>query len=536
MKAFSWKLASLILVMAVSIIYVMPTVVMYKKGLNQPDMWPNKKINLGLDLQGGMHLLLEVESEKAVANSLDSKVGDMRKRMFQSQIVPKLVKRLDSSVDLLTVQTDSGEPAAKFEELLKKEYPDLEIKSKSGDTTVTSYQLALIPAEAERIEKSAVDQALETIRNRIDQFGVAEPEIRKLGENRIQIQLPGIKDPENAKNLLGKTAVLQFRLVDDQHNVDQALNSSPPPDAEILYEVSKDPVTGAVISKTPYLIKKEVLLTGESLTDARVSYDTNDQQFFVSIDFDSRGARKFADITGQYINKRLAIVLDDMVYSAPVIQAKIVGGHARITGSFTQEEGKILAIALRAGALPAPVTTLEERTVGPALGMDAIKKGVFSMILGTVVVFLFMAIYYKMAGVIANVTLFLNILIMAAALAMFEATLTLPGIAGFVLTIGMAVDAHVLIYERVREELRLGKSPSAALAAGFERAALTIIDSNVTTLIAAVVLYQYGTGPVKGFAVTLSIGIVASLFTSLIVCEMFMSAMVKRSEDKPLSI
>lgn len=535
MKAFSWKLASLILVMVVSIIYIMPTVVMYTKGQSEPEMWPNKKINLGLDLQGGMHLLLEVQSDKAVTNSLDAKIGDMKKRMFQSQIIPKLVKRADNSLDL-TVQTDSGEPAAKFEELLKKEYPELVIKSKSGDTTTTDYLVSIIPDEAERIRKSAVEQALETIRNRIDQFGVAEPEIRRLGENSIQIQLPGIKDPKNAKNLLGKTAVLQFRLVDDQHDVQQALSSSPPPESEVLYEVTKDAVTGAVISKTPYLIKKEVLLTGESLTDARMSFDNMENQYFVSLDFDSKGAKKFGDITGQYINKRLAIVLDDAVYSAPVIQAKITGGRARITGNFTQEEGKVLAIALRAGALPAPVVTLEERTVGPALGLDAIKKGVMSMIIGTAVVFLFMMVYYRKSGAIANITLFMNIIIMAAALAMFDATLTLPGIAGFVLTIGMAVDAHVLIFERVREELRLGKSPSAGLAAGFERAALTIIDSNVTTLIAAVVLYQYGTGPVKGFAVTLSIGIVASLFTSLIVCEMIMEAMVKRSDDTTLSV
>ncbi len=521
--------------MAVSIIYIMPTAVMYSKGQSQPELWPNKKINLGLDLQGGMHLLLEVQSEKAVYLNLDARINELRKKMFQGQIVPKMVKRLENTATL-AIQTESGEPAAKFEELLKKEYPDLRIANKAGDTAVTDYKVNLIPEEADQIKKSAVDQALETIRNRIDQFGVAEPEIRKLGENRIQIQLPGIKDPKGAKELLGKTAVLQFRLVDEQHDVQQALGGNVPPESEILYETAKDPVTGAVIKKTPYLIKKEVSLTGEALTDARLSFNSMDNEYYVSLDFNREGARKFADITGQYLQKRLAIVLDDAVYSAPVIQSKIVGGHAQITGNFTQEEGKVLAIALRAGALPAPVVTLEERTVGPALGMDAIKKGVISMIIGTVVVFLFMAVYYKMSGVIANVTLFMNIIIMAAALAMVQATLTLPGIAGFVLTIGMAVDAHVLIFERIREELRNGLSPIAASEKGFERAALTIIDSNVTTLIAAVVLYQYGTGPVKGFAVTLSIGIIASLFTSLIVCEMIMDALIKRSDNKTLSI
>jgi preprotein translocase subunit SecD len=508
---------------------------MYSKGQSEPEVWPHKKINLGLDLQGGMHLLLVVQSEKAVQNNLDAKIVELRKKMFQNQIIPKIVKRVENGQNL-TIQTDSGEPAAKFEELLKKEYPELEIKSKSGDTVATEYQVSIIKIEAEQIKKTAVDQALETIRNRIDQFGVSEPEIRKLGENRIQIQLPGIKDPEGAKKLIDKTAVLNFRLVDDTHDVQQALSTNPLPDSEILYETTKDLVTGAVIKKIPYLVKKEVLLTGEYLTDARLSFDSMENQYFVSIDFDGKGARKFADITEQYLQKRLAIVLDNAVYSAPTIQSKIVGGHARITGNFTQEEGKVLAIALRAGALPAPVTVLSEAVVGPALGKDAIIKGTISMIVGTLVVFLFMVVYYKKSGAIANVTLFMNIIIMAAALAMVQATLTLPGIAGFVLTIGMAVDAHVLIFERIREELRLGLSPLAASEKGFERAALTIIDSNVTTLIAAIVLYQYGTGPVKGFAVTLSIGIIASMYTSLIVCEMLFNSMIRRLGNKPLSI
>jgi preprotein translocase subunit SecD len=535
LKAFSWKLASLILVMVVSVIYIMPTVSMYAKHQNKPELWPKKKINLGLDLQGGMYLLLEVKSEKAVENNLDNRLNDMKRNLFKNGVQPKALTRMENS-DVLLLQTDSGEPAAKFEALVKKEYPEFEIKSKTGDTVTTDYQFAYKQEESERIKKAAIDQSLETLRNRIDQFGVAEPEIRRLGENRIQVQLPGIKDPKGAKKLIGQTAVLQFRLVDEDHDVQSAMDGNAPPGTEVLYETEKDPVTDAVISKKPYLIKKEVLLTGEALSDARLSFDNMNNDYYVSIDFNSAGGRAFAEITDRFTHKKLAIVLDNNVYSAPVIQNKIVGGHAMITGRFTQESGKVLAIALRAGALPAPVEFLEERTVGPALGMDAIKKGVISMVIGTAIVFLFMAVYYKQAGLIANVTLFMNIIIMAAALAMVQATLTLPGIAGFVLTIGMAVDAHVLIFERTREEVRAGKSPIAAVAAGFERAVLTIIDSNVTTLIAAVVLYQYGTGPVKGFAVTLSIGIVASLFTSLIVCEMLMDAVVKRSNSKTLSI
>jgi preprotein translocase subunit SecD len=259
-------------------------------------------------------------------------------------------------------------------------------------------------------------------------------------------------------------------------------------------------------------------------------------EYYVTIDFDSKGGKKFASITEQNIHKRLAIILDNTVYSAPVIQSKIPGGHARITGNFSQEDGKILAVALRSGALPAPVEFLEERTVGPTLGMDSIHKGLMSMLIGTSVIFLFMLMYYKVSGLIADIALLLNVLLMSAGLAMLGATLTLPGIAGFILTIGMAVDANVLIYERMREELRLGQSPAAAVAAGFDKATLTILDSNVTTMVSSIVLYQFGTGPVKGFAVTLILGILGSLFTSLIVSRLFFDFLINKLNVKTLSI
>jgi preprotein translocase subunit SecD len=535
LKAFHLKLAGVILVMAIAVIFVLPTFVMYSKGQNEPLIWPHKKINLGLDLQGGVHLVLEVEIQKAIENLLDSKIYDLKKDLIQKQIVPRNIARQNGQNAIL-VSLESSDQSSSLEEILKKEFPELEIKNRNTDSGNYNFSIGLLNKEEERIKRNAVDQSLETIRNRIDQFGVSEPVIMKQGDNRILVELPGIKDTKRAKELIGKTAVLQFRLVDEEHDVQRALDSAPPPDSEILYEVKKDPLSGETISSTPLLIKKDVLLTGESLTDARLSIDSTNSEYFVSIDFDGKGAKKFASITEQNIKKRLAIVLDNTVYSAPVIQSKIPGGHARITGNFTQEDGKILSVALRSGALPAPVAFLEERTVGPSLGLDSIHKGLRSMLIGSLAVFLFMVLYYKGSGLIADIALLLNVLLMAAGLSILGATLTLPGIAGFILTIGMAVDSSVLIFERMREELRLGQSPAAAVAAGFEKATLTILDSNVTTMVSSIVLYQFGTGPVKGFAVTLILGILGSLFTSLIVSRLLFDVMISKLNVKTLSI
>jgi preprotein translocase subunit SecD len=390
--------------------------------------------------------------------------------------------------------------------------------------------------EAERIRKLAVDQALETIRNRIDQFGVSEPDIRNQGEERILIQLPGIKDTQRAKDLIGKTAQLEFKLLDEDHDVDSALKGNIPASSEILYETKEDPQSTGRTQKIPYLVKKRTALTGDYLTDARVQIDSQYNDPYVSITFDRKGARLFEQITEANVKKRLAIVLDDNVYSAPVIQEKIPGGEARITGNFTTEEARDLAIVLRAGALPAPVKILEERTVGPSLGTDSIRMGLLSMCVGGILVIFFMAIYYKGSGLVADFALILNILFIAGGLAGFGATLTLPGIAGIILTIGMAVDANVLIFERIREEMNLGKTPRAAVDAGYERATLTILDANVTTLIAALVLFQFGTGPVKGFAVTLSLGVVASLFTALVLTRAIFDFFLIQRKVKTISI
>jgi preprotein translocase subunit SecD len=523
LKNFSWKLILVLAVIAAGVIYVLPTF--------EPGLWPHKQISLGLDLQGGMHLVLEVDTAKAVEGQVERVTEEIRDQLKKERLRGVSLNRIAGNKISAIVQ--DPQTLEKFNELLKNDFDFLKRSQRMEDGTAT-ITLNLPESETENTKKLAVDQALETIRNRIDQFGVAEPDIRRQGEKRILIQLPGISDPERAKDLIGRTALLEFKLVDDAHDVNAAVKGDVPAGSEVLYRVEKNAETGRV-TKQPFLLKKRTLLTGANLTNARVDFD----QFnvpFVSITFDKRGARDFERITGDNVNKRLAIVLDDKVESAPVIQEKIAGGKARITGNFTLDEAKDLAIVLRAGALPAPVNILEERTVGPSLGADSIRKGLISMLIGGVLVVLFMVVYYKGAGAIADLALILNIILIAGGLAAARATLTLPGIAGIILTIGMAVDANVIIFERIREELALGRTARAAVDAGFNRATLTILDANVTTLIAAVVLFQFGTGPIKGFAVTLSLGVIASMFTALIVSRLIFDYMLGGRKLKTLSI
>ena len=511
LKSLRWRGAIVIFVILMAFVYLMPSLTS-----ELPAWWsnllPRDKIHLGLDLQGGMHLVLEVEALKAVENHLERIVEELRHDLRKNKLRYLEIKR--HGTERIALSLMRPEDRDIFEGMAIANYPDFEVEATSYEKTPTGFHLVLLPRAKGRVMKMAVDQALETIRNRIDQFGVSEPDIRPQQENRILIQLPGIKDPKRAVDLIGKTALLEFKLVDEDHSVEEALKGNIPPGDEILYQVTIDRKTGRH-SKTPYLLKKRTLLTGEYLTDARVQIDSQYNEPYVSISFDRRGARLFEQITGENIKKRLAIVLDNKVNSAPVIQDKIPGGRAQITGRFTMDEARDLAIVLRAGALPAPVKIIEERTVGPSLGKDSIEKGFKSMLIGGAVVILFMVLYYSLSGAIADVALVLNILFIMAGLAFFGATLTLPGIAGIILTIGMSVDANVLIFERVREELRLGKTPRASIEGGYGKALVTILDAQITTLIAALVLFQFGTGPVRGFAVTLSIGIVASLFTAI---------------------
>lgn len=525
-RNFKWRALIVAAALVAAIVYIIPSL-----STSLPSWWkkilPTDQVNLGLDLKGGMHLILEVQADKAVESSLERTVEDI-KYTFRKEGVPatSVSRTPDNKLELTLTNPDD---LNRVNKLLDREFPYLITEKETEADGRLTVRLGMDDSEAKRIKDFAARQALETIRNRIDQFGVSEPDIRPQGENRIVIQLPGIEDPQRAVELIGQTAQLEFKLVDESRSPRKAIEEGPPPGAEVAYMVEVDPETGRT-TETPFVLRKRAQLTGEYITDARVNLDNQFNQPYVSLNFDSKGARIFERLTEANVGKRLAIVLDGKVQSAPVIQDKIPGGRAQITGRFTMEEARDLAIVLRAGALPAPVDILEERTVGPSLGHDSIRQGWNSIIVGMVLVLIFMVVYYRVAGLIADTALLMNVLLIMAALAAFRATLTLPGIAGIILTIGMSVDANVLIFERIREELRLGKTPRAAVSGGYDKATWTILDANVTTLIAAMVLFQFGTGPVRGFAVTLSIGILASLFTAMFVSRLVFEYLLVRSK------
>jgi len=409
------------------------------------------------------------------------------------------------------------------------------VNTQTGSGT-TDFFLTLSKEEIRSLRDYAVDQSLETIRNRIDQFGVSEPIIQRQGQQDILIQLPGIQDPERAKEIIGKTALLEFKLVDDAANVEEAVRNGPPPGRQILYGYVGRGEGGAGADKTPYVLEARTLMTGEYITDARVRPSSQLQGPYVELILNSTGARLFEQITAANVKRRLAIVLDNRVYSAPVIQERIGGGRASITGSFDIKEARDLAIVLRAGALPAPVEIVEERTVGPSLGQDSIRQGITSFIVGGALVIVFMIAYYKGAGLVAVVAVIFNIFYMMAILAGFQAVLTLPGIAGIVLTIGMAVDANVLINERIREELRAGRTVRSAIEAGYQNALPAILDSNVTTFLSGVILFQFGTGPIKGFAVTLCVGILTTVITAVYLTRTYYDLRISARKLERISI
>ncbi len=530
LKNLRWKLILYVAVTVFAFLLLLPTVT------SQLPSWftkviPTDKIHLGLDLQGGMYLLLTVEGEKAVESYVEQIKNNLRDELKERGIP---VGRVEAEKPDRIILEFSG-AKEKVDNLLTQRFAMLHELSASSEGGIWKVRLVLDSRETNYVKKRAIDQALEIIRNRIDQFGVAEPEITLQGTDQILVQLPGIKDPQRAIKLIGQTALLEFKLVDDEGDVDEALKGNIPPGDMILYQRSVDPQTGAV-RRIPFLLKEKTLMTGEFIKDARVSLEKGFGETHVDIEFTDVGAKLFEQITGANVKKRLAIILDNNVYSAPVIQERIAGGRAQITGRFTPEEANDLALVLRSGSLPAPVKILEQRTVGPSLGEDSIRKGVFSIIMSAIVVVLFMVVYYKATGVIADVALILNVVLTLAALAIFRATLTLPGIAGLVLSIGMAVDANILVHERIKEELRWGKTVRAAIDQGYHRAFITIIDSNLTTLIAGVFLYQFGTGPVKGFAVTLCIGILANIFTAVYVTRLIFDFWTLRPGMKKLSI
>ena len=501
----------------VSLVYLTPTFVP-----RLPSWWsnflPTEKIHLGLDLQGGSHLILEVKVDKAIENNLERLKAEITNLLRERGISGASVERVQSTELQIKVTSDSAE---RVRGVLKGDFANLTVLKTETNAGSTNFFLTLSKEEMRSLRDYAVDQSMETIRNRIDQFGVSEPIIQRQGQTDILIQLPGIQDPERAKEIIGKTALLEFKLVDDTVNVEDAVRSGPPPGRQILYGHSGKGEGASAGDKTPYVVEGRTLMTGEYITDARVRPSTQLQGPYVELILNSSGARLFEQITASNVKRRLAIVLDNRVYSAPVIQERIGGGRASITGSFDIKEARDLAIILRAGALPAPVEVIEERSVGPSLGSDSIRQGIISFVVGITLVILFMILYYRGAGLLADVALVFHILFLLAILAAFQAVLTLPGIAGIVLIAGMAVDANVLINERIREELRAGRAPRSAVESGYKHALPAIIDTNVTTFLSGLILFQFGTGPIKGFAVTLCIGILTTVVTAVYMTRIY---------------
>ena len=547
MKKVGGRLLLLALVVVLSVIFFIPSYQPLYQGLPAwlKQVMPNKGITLGLDLQGGIHLVMEVDEDRAVEIAVDRSVVSLQDVLLGKKIPVESVARTGPTQ--ITIQFQNGELKAQIQKMID-DYPIFSETESAGSANRLVWELR--EAEGKRIKDSAINQALETIRNRIDQFGVAEPIVQRQGLKQIVVQLPGVKEPKRARDLIKETALLEFKMLDEDNQAKFDLPVRIPKDKEadvlkqvegklpegdqILFERGVDKDTGREY-RIPYLVKKRVMLTGDVLSDAKVSIGQfNDP--YVSIEFDGKGGREFERITGDNIKKRMAVVLDNTIYSAPVIQDRITGGRAQITGSFSMQEANDLAIVLRAGALPAPLKIIQDLTVGPSLGKDSIEKGVQATLFAGAMVVIFMIVYYRMSGVIADFALMLNLLCLIGALSALNATLTLPGIAGIVLTIGMGVDSNVLIFERIREELRSGKAVRLAVDGGYDKALLTIVDSHVTTLITGVALFLFGTGPIKGFAVTLCLGIGINLFTALIGTKVIFDLLNQRHKVGQLSI
>lgn len=521
----TWKKVLVALVCFIGLSFAVPNFIDEETAAKLPDWVPHKQVNLGLDLRGGSHLLLEVEVQAVIDEYLEALVDSARAELRGERIRYRALGKQLRSVGVTIPQADQRDKALDL----------LRVVDNAAETSIDGDRITITMTDQQIVERrtSAVQQSIEIIRRRIDETGVREPTIQRQGDDRVIVQLPGIDDPERVKRLIGKTAKLTFQMVDLQNSVEDAMAGRVPPGSLLLpmAEGSSGPGQNPFI-----LVKKRIAVSGENLVDAQPTFDGRDSQPVVSFRFDTIGARKFGKVTTENVKRPFAIVLDGRVISAPVIQEPILGGSGQISGSFSVQETQDLSLLLRAGALPAPLTILEERTVGPGLGADSIAAGEIACIVGMIGVIIFMAVAYGRFGLYADIALAMNIFLILGALSLLQATLTLPGIAGIVLTIGMAVDANVLIFERIREETRAGRTPISAIDAGYSRALSTIIDANVTTLIAAILLYAFGSGPVRGFAITLTIGIVMSMFTAIMLTRLFVVSWLrtKRPTELPL--
>jgi preprotein translocase subunit SecD len=508
-----WKAFAILMTTFVVCMFAVPNLLPTATVQSWPK-WAQRHLVLGLDLQGGSHLLLEVDTGVIKKQKVEQLRDEVRKILREAKVglVQAAVVRGDA-VEVRIRENDLQQGLTKLRELSQ---PLGGLLSATGQRTVeiNSVGGGLVrlnwtePAIIERV-RQAVDQSIQIVTRRVDDLGTVEPVIQRQGIDRILIQVPGLGDPQRLIDLIGKTAKLDFRMVDMSMTAEQALSSRPPPESEVLYGTARE-------GRTPYLIEKRVVVSGEDLVDAQPAFDQRSSEPVVSMRFNASGARRWAQATTENVGRPFAIVLDNEVISAPVIREPIIGGQSQISGSFTVQSANDLAILLRAGALPAPLTVIEQRVVGAGLGQDSIEKGTSAAYFGALLV----AVYMLAAGV----------------LSLLNATLTLPGIIGIVLTIGIAVDSNVLIYERIREEIRTGRSAISAIDAGFTRALATIMDSNITTFIAAAVLFFIGTGPVKGFAVTFGIGIITTVFTAFTLTRLMVSYWVRWSRPQRLAV
>ena len=521
----TWKIILVLIVAFFGLSFAVPNILPSGILKQVPSWLPHKHMNLGLDLRGGAHLLLEAEINVAVRESLGSLRQGARDEFRQKpRILHRNLKVDGNGITVEIVKDGDVEEASKR---LRRVGQGMEL-----DRNDKVLALSMTETQLRERRNAVMEQAMEIVRRRLDETGLSEPSIQRQGSNRILVQAPGFSDTTELKKVLGQTAKMTFHLLAPEVATTNA-KERPGPGILIIPGAQKE--QNARGERLYYLVKKRVEVSGENLVDAQPSVDQNNRNV-VSFRFDAVGARKFGNVTRRNVNKPFAIVLDGEVITAPVIQEPILGGNGQISGTFTPQESKRLALLLRSGALPVPLEIIEERTVGPGLGADSIAAGKIASMFGLVAVVVFMALAYGLFGLMAVVALILNLILIAAALSMLQATLTLPGIAGIVLTIGMAVDANVLVFERIREEVRAGRTPISAVDSGYQRAFSTIIDANLTTFIAALLLYMFGSGPVKGFAVTLGIGICTSMFSAIMVTRMMVVTWLRQKRPKTLPL
>ena len=510
-----WKLFIVVIFVTLGIVFAIPSL-LYKE--NTGNWYLDNRVNLGLDLQGGSYLLLEVESDVLFKEELENFSDTIRLIARENKVK---INNLEIKNDEIIIRFNTDDKLDNIKEKFIQNYRNVNIISRDNILSI-----AINDQFKKSVQDSAIKQSLEIVRKRIDESGTKEPLIQRSGKNRILLQLPGVKEPERIKDLLGKTAKLTFHMVDDEDNISLSANLAP---------LGKMIVYDFYNSEIKYLVEKKARVGGENLIDAKASFDQNEGHA-VSFRFDTKGAQKFGKATSENIGKRFAVILDGVVITAPVINSAITGGSGIITGSFTSQEAADLAVLLRAGALPAPLSIVEERSVGPGLGADSIAAGKIAAIIGMVLVCVFMILIYGFFGLIANISLIANLFIIISLLGTIGATLTLPGIAGIVLTIGMAVDANVLIFERIKEEnLQKGKIYQI-IKKGFDRAFSTIVDANITTLIASLLLFVFGSGPIKGFSITLSLGVIASMFTSLMLTNLLIYLYLSFNQKKEINL